>query len=397
LFVLSLPGRAQQSQFFDQVLNDTALSVSVSGSAFHQSAALDNYFVSRFLLGGSIDSARRWQMYDNMQSTNLMGANARLQIQADLFRKKGLVHSASLHYNTDLLLRFHKYSYGLGFMGNAAFLGDTMNAEKNNVLTYAQYGVSYGIRGKRWSISAGLHALSGYLTATVPDLTVYTSSTVDQLDLMVSGNATQMKPTGFGGGVHVNAAWVFSLKQHEDDTLGIDLIAQVEGLGISFIPAGSLNRWETTRSLSWSGFDLQALLNNDTALTAELEAFADSASLTSAARNTWFVHPATVHVGKLARNQYTGVPDAIFGIRMRLTGMYYPYAYLGAHYVFKNRSDVGFVAGFGGFGGLQVGAYTHIQMGNCWRVLLSTDNLPGWVYNEMKSRSVLLGIKYMVR
>jgi hypothetical protein len=350
------------------------------------------------VLGGTLDSAMLQGIYGDMNDAVLAGFAMNYGAEADYGRKKDRIRFLKIYDQRASFLRFDKDIFGLAFLGNTYFKGDSLLLEKNSLLSYRQTGIRMGFRKGRFQFSAGIHGISRFTKASMQNGVFYTSPSAERMDIASDAQAIRGisgKMNGYG--IDVSAGYVLRLRQSENDSIGLDIMFSVEGLGISKMQRSRLNTWQFDRSITWQGADLQGLIAGDTNQLNELQAFADSATLKVTSADSWFFHPAVIHIAKLPNTAYTGVPDAIFGIRMHLTGLYYPYAYLGMQYVFKNETSAGIVAGFGGFGKFQVGAYTQLNIVNRVQVYLATDNLPGWFYGEMKSRSVQVGLRYFYK
>lgn len=390
-----MASKGQQSGSVYSAVNDTIAGVSVNGHIFHHSGTIENTFVNRFLFGGHIDSTLIISQFDRMKDINNFGFEALGQFRADLYKsKKGVMHFMGIENRTVGYLRYHKNLYSLLFAGNMHLAGDSLPLEKTDLLQFSYMSLMYGIQYKNLTVSAGLHGLTSYTAASISNGMVYSSSTFDQVTASANGHLTSATASGMKGyGLNLNASYVARMNYSENDTSAMHILFQVSGLGFSYLPGKNLDQITFDRSINWTGVSISSLINGDTTLFDDLEAFTDSTGLKQKGSNTLFFHPAEFHFGKLPSQYHTGSPDAIFGIRMRMSKMFYPYAYLGMHYVFKNHSYAGLVAGFGGFGGFHVGAYTGLKLGKKYSVFLSTDNLPGWFYGEMRSRGLMFGLR----
>ena len=386
---------AQQSGTWMPTVGDSLPGVYASGHLFHQSGAIENNFVNRFLFGGHIDSTLTMTQFERMKDVNIVGFEQLGQFRADLFKSnKGVQHFMGFENRNAGYVRYHKNLYSLLFAGNMHLAGDSLPIEKTDLLQFSYLSLMYGVQYKNLTVSAGIHGITSYNKAAITNGNMYTSATYDQVSARLDGGYTSATGNGIKGyGINVNASYVARMNYSENDSSDMLIVFQISDLGFSYLPGKHLETISFNRGITWTGVSLPALIGGDTTLFDNVDAFTDTTGLRHQGSNTLFWHPAELHVGKLPSMYHTGSPDAIFGVRMRMSKMYYPYAYLGMHYVFKNHSYAGLVAGFGGFGGFHVGAYSGINLGKKICVYLSTDNLPGWFYGEMRSRGLMFGLR----
>ena len=290
---------------------------------------------------------------------------------------------------------FSRDAYRLAFQGNSRFRGAhaDLSGSRFKSITYQKFGV--GLFSKKNFSSIRLNFVNGqqFTEASVKDGDLFTSFIGDSLHLRYQGNWIQSDTalTGFGKGNGVGASLDLNWNIPLNDDHGV-LNISIEDLGLVFFNKQSIHR-EADSSFSYIGFDLQQVLDSDEQFVFPVLEDTLGYESYTATSEQWL--PSTVNVSLKRRNTRNDFFE--IGMAVRTQEAFIPELY-GGYYYFTNSSTL-LSANFryGGYGNLRIGASLEKWLNNEWFIGIGTDDVPGFILNNMKGRSLYLQFSRMIK
>ena len=247
-------GFAQSDSSLSVVQDSSRFAISVKSSFEGNSNTIPNSMLSRILWGGFMSreflSEIREGLNDNQ---NRFGFEFRNQASIS-WKGKRNEWQAGLKYRELLGLSFPIDLFGLAFLGNHSYEGQSTDLS-NTKFKYIQYsGVSFGIKkaikgGKSGSIYTGISALYGsnYQTLQTKNTSLYTAPDAAYIEASGNMKLQYREPSpGFGLGLDLN--YTFNWKKNS-------LFVSVEDLG--FIHWQKVTSFEGNSTATYNGAEIK--------------------------------------------------------------------------------------------------------------------------------------------
>ncbi|MGB0424524.1 MAG: DUF5723 family protein, partial [Flavobacteriales bacterium] len=229
--------------------------------------------------------------------------------------------------------------------------------------------------------------------AIVNDADLFTSFIGDSLHLNYQGNWIQSDTalTGFGKGNGVGAAIDLNWNIPLNNDHGV-LNISIEDLGLVFWNKQSIHR-DADTSFSYIGFDLQGILDSDDKFVVPV--LEDTLGYDSFKAKTEQWLPSTVNVSLKRRNTANDFFE--IGMAIRTQQAFIPELYGGYSYFTNSSTLLSANFRYGGYGNLRFGASLEKWLNNEWFIGIGTDDVPGFILNNMKGRSLYLQFSRMIK
>lgn len=361
--------------------------------------ALDMQFANEIAFGGHLSKAQISNRVDAISEILYGGGRASGGMEMwsfsdTLFGKTGLglKVQASANYSAELLMG--KDLFRTIFQGNAPFYNDTANFGKTyfNFQAYQKYGV--GLFRKRDMSFVQLSFVNGqnFQELDVREGQLFTSTLGDSLSLQYAGSyyRSDTSRTGYGAanglGLCLDADYNVPLEKGKGF-----ISVSVRDLGWVKWNRGTEYSFDSLST--WRGFDVNQLIDaeGDTTLSVN---FKDSLHYTESTNNFLKMMPLSVHLrlaAMISKSNYANIGISIWPGRALTPRIYAGFG----HFITPHLSVSEFVS-YGGYSKFSAGAELQWMPKGKWFFSLKSNNLPGWVFNDAKSRDVQVAVSYFI-
>ena len=371
----------------DTTYRSASAAVLVNGGGSFRSNALDNLFMRKLVLGGTIGKDIKKNVEGTLRDVNRAGGSGQAGVQAylfDSFGKKanwGWTVGASAH--VDMGLTFPEDLYRIVFEGNAEFAGQEMQFDRLRSEYMLWEKISVGLFDKRTMSEVSLSLVGGsdFYRAEVDRASLYTSQLGDTLVLDYAGDFMLSAPDGsFPAIKGVGAALDARINLPMADEKGFIRI-QVANLGFVNWNSGT-EHYQADSTWTFQGIEVNDLVGEDI-LNVDIPTFEDSLSYTQTAGSALTMLPGTIGLSVVRMQTNTDYLE--FGVQVKTTGMSHPLVYGSYHYLLDKSTSVFGRVSVGGYGRLRVGAGVE-KYWRDWYVSVQTGDLPGLILNDLKGR-----------
>ncbi|MEZ4807857.1 MAG: hypothetical protein R2815_10380 [Flavobacteriales bacterium] len=299
----------------------------------------------------------------------------------------------SIAYQEHMGIRFTDDLYDVTFFGNASFEGTRADLGPS-AYEQVRYGsLGAGIRDARSNSFVRIDLVTGRSISQV-DLKwggLFTGEDGRVLranilgDLFQSDTATSSLGSGNGLGAAVSGRWEIRAKRKTRPTT---FAMEIQDLGFVRWNANAV-RIEKDTLVIFEGFRVADLFDLDAALTGEAQLL-DTFGLRyrTGGRTTLLPFRASGSMTMCL----TGRWNATITIDQRNLPGYVPMVCISSSHRIGQRALLAGSLGYGGFGGLRVGAATRIKVGDRIRVNIGTPHLPGFLMGRMRGAGAMCGI-----
>ncbi|MFM2228654.1 MAG: hypothetical protein RL664_1997, partial [Bacteroidota bacterium] len=269
--------------------------IDFQGNAAAGSTFLTKELVRPFVVGGTVTAEARNSAIDGMTDLGVFGGNA--NARARYYGGRDSLFGSEM---LDLYIQVGKGCFGSGRISKEAFdllsngnvnyqgVRVPLNSIQGEVQGYQTVG--FGIYDKRTFSSIGISMVNGLTYqqfSLFPPSSFYTSPNADTLQLDYSGeyvHSANPRPNGNGIGFNIDGEYNFVRDRGIDkkevwNSLGVRNLGWVNWNGQSEVVS-----FDST--LTWTGIDLNAILNGDSLLNGA-SGFADTLVTTSQNVSFW--------------------------------------------------------------------------------------------------------------
>jgi hypothetical protein len=347
---------------FEDTVNDQNL-IRITAFDYYSSNRLDNEFMDKFLFGGEITAELKDRNSNRMRLMNAIGGEAEHSISSyspdiNLFKQEdwGLKltfsdnHYASANLTQDL--------FNTAFYGNANYIGDTMDFTFSSVQYqhYQKFGVGFYHQHNMSSVTLNYIAGSRTFRGSLSDSYMVSQADMDTVSFYLNGEGFMTDRffpywafQGSGFAVDIDYNFIFQGKSKNRQIINF----KMNNLGMIFWNKNTKNYLVTTDA-TYSGLDVQDLINQDTAMDNSID-WRDTLNLNESSGVQADVLPMELVVQKLADHGIDQKWQAIFGFKAILVPNYFPYLYAGAYYKTSEQLSMSSRVSYGGFAGFRWG------------------------------------------
>jgi len=361
--------------------------------------ALDMKFMNEMAFGGHLSKAQISNRVDAINDVLYGGGKASggLEIWSfsdTLFGKTGLGIKVQTSANYSAEMMMGKDLFSTIFQGNAAFYNDTAHFGKNylNYQAYQKYGV--GLFRKRDMSFVQLSFVNGenYQELDVRESELFTSVLGDSLSLQYAGSyySSDTSRTGYGAanglGLCLDADYNVPLENGKGF-----ISVSVRDLG--WVNWSNGTEYSFDSLSTWRGFDVNQLIdaNSDSTLSVN---FKDSLHYTAKQMNFTKMMPLSVHL-RMAK-MISPTNYANMGISIWPGRALTPRIYAGLGHFIGDHFTISEYISYGGYSKFSAGAELQWMPKGKWFFSVRSNNLPGWVFNDAKSRDVQMAVSYFI-
>jgi hypothetical protein len=378
------------------VMYDSTLAnrqIIMNGSFFQHGSSLKNDFSRKFIFGGEISDELSQRTYESQKKYNRIGGGAKFRIAYksanQIFKSKpnwswmidlaNEVHGTA-DYSGDLL--------GLAFLGNASFLGESVNFS-NSSAQYVQYlSIGGGIHNRKNKNFISLNAIlpQNFFMLSVNKGNVSFTEDGANIDLILQGEILEAAADPYFKGLGAAVNFDFNIPFGNSESFSG--VMKVTGRNLGFYQLHNAKLQEIDNSISYSGFQL-ADFANDSQMTTLKDTLGVRESTTSPMR----LLPGFIQVGKVATADSKHKLQSTFGVRMYTNYFYKPMIYLGVHYQPLTSFSLGSQISYGGYGGFRLGLYANYTAKNIM-IGIGTEDILGALLKSQYGHSGLIRLAW---
>lgn len=346
---------------FEDTVNDRNL-IKFSSYNTYSSNKFNNELMDKFLFGGEIDTELKDKNANRLGRMNTFGGEFEQRVDSyspsiNMFKKEHLGMKLSFSDNHYISSNIPTDLFNVAMYGNADYLGDTLDF----TFAHAQYQhyqkFSVGFFDERNLSSIQLSYVSGSKAAEfgLSSSHLYSSLDSDSVHANLTGSGIttdRFSPYwGFQGGgfaIDIDYNFIFEGKVKNRQIINF----KINNLGVIFWNKLT-NSYVIQSNTSYTGFDVQDLLNDDTSST-QFD-WMDTLGITQSQKRYVDFLPVELVVQKLADNGIDQKWQAIYGFKTIMVPDYFPYIYAGAYFHPIEQFSASSRISYGGYAGLRWG------------------------------------------
>ena len=374
----------------------------VQGSATAGSTFLTKELVKPFVVGGVVSAEARNSAIEGMTGLGIFGGNA--NVRARYYGGRDSLFGSEM---LDLFIQVGKGYFGSGRIsrdafdlisnGNVNFQGVRvpLNSIQGEVQGFQSIG--FGIYDKRTFSSIGISMVNGLTYQQVslfPPSSFYTSANADTLQLDYSGeyvHSAAPRPNGNGIGFSIDGEYNFVRDRGEDkkevwNTLGVRNLGWVNWIGRSEVVS-----FDST--LTWTGVDLNGILNGDSLLNGT-SGFADTLVTTTEQVSFWRPLRGSFYVRSVYR--WNEKVRLTAGLEMYAAPLK-PLATLGFMYMPKGNVIASVNVSNGGYANWKLGMGVQWLIANQFYLGVQTSNVPGYFLKSAHEMQASVQLSYLFK
>ena len=374
----------------------------VQGSATAGSTFLTKELVKPFVVGGVVSAEARNSAIEGMTGLGIFGGNA--NVRARYYGGRDSLFGSEM---LDLFIQVGKGYFGSGRIsrdafdlisnGNVNFQGVRvpLNSIQGEVQGFQSIG--FGIYDKRTFSSIGISMVNGLTYQQVslfPPSSFYTSANADTLQLDYSGeyvHSAAPRPNGNGIGFSIDGEYNFVRDRGEDrkevwNTLGVRNLGWVNWNGRSEVVS-----FDST--LTWTGVDLNGILNGDSLLNGT-SGFADTLVTTTEQVSFWRPLRGSFYVRSVYR--WNEKVRLTAGLEMYAAPLK-PLATLGFMYMPKGNVIASVNVSNGGYANWKLGMGVQWLIANQFYLGVQTSNVLGYFFKSAHEMQASVQLSYLFK
>ena len=357
-------GIAQEPvMIFEDTVNDQNL-LKITSFNTYSSNKFNNELMDKFLFGGEITTELKDLHAARLSDRrNAIGGEFEQEIECyspdiNLFKREQFGMKLSFSDNHYFGADVKPGLFNLAMYGNANYVGDTMDMSFSafQYQHYQKFGVGFYHEYNMSSIQLNFITGSRSVKATLGESYVYTHPNIDSIDVYAGGSMFMtdrffpywaFQGTGFS--VDIDYNFIFQGKVKNRQIINF----KINNLGMIFWNKQT-KKYVLNMNDSYSGFDIQDLLNRDTSQDYSVN-WMDTLGITETNGSQIDVLPLELVVQKLPDQGIAAKWQAIFGFKAIMVPEYFPYLFAGVYYKPIDQFSVSTRASYGGFAGFRWG------------------------------------------
>ncbi|WP_133122150.1 hypothetical protein [Brumimicrobium salinarum] len=379
-------------------LHDTTLykhAVDIKGMAFNHGNSLTNEFSRKFIFGGYIDESLASREYANQTRYNRIGGDLGVQLSyrsGQTISKKHphlgwmLSAASNVHFSGE----YADDQFGLVFLGNASFLGESVSFSSLNGRFEQFLAVGGGLYNKKTKSFVSLNVVlpQQFIQLEIDKGSIGFSDEAEQIDLMMKGEVLQGNNSPYFKGLGAAINFDYNVPFGEPD--GFSGVFSVKGRNIGGYQLNKAQVFKVDVDQSFNGFSVDELVEED-----RFSALKDSINGTESEISSFRLLSGFLQAGKIVSVNSDKKIQSFFGIRMYTNTIFKPLVYAGAHYQPVEKVALGAQGAFGGYGNFRLGFYASYTNENLILSIGSEDIL-GLFLKSQKGHSGLIRLGWKI-
>lgn len=367
--------------------------VIMNGSFLQHGSSLSNEISRKFIFGGEISDELSQKAYERQKDYNRIGGGAKFRLAykaaTPIFKSKPywswmIDVSNNIHGSAD----YSSDIFGLAFLGNKSFLGESVNFS-NSSAQYVQYlSVGGGIHNRKSKNFISLNAVfpQDYFQVKVDKGNISFAEDGSQYDLKLQAEMMEAASAPYFKGL--GAAVNFDFNIPFGTSKGYKGIIKISGRNVGAYHLRNTKKSKINTEQSYGGFQI-----NDFSSETELSSLKDTLGVRESTNSATKVLPGFIQIGKVTSVHSLSKVQSFFGVRMYTNLIYRPMVYAGVHYQPVKSFSLGAQGSFGGYGNFRLGLYANYTAENLM-IGIGTEDLLGALLVNQYGHSGLIRLAW---
>jgi len=402
LLVLLLCTFSLRAQFYLPLIQDTTFSsnhyVIETGTEYHANS-LSNAFTRKFIVGGTISNEQTQNTFDKQALINRFAVQSFNEFRCFLGAKKIGKDSLSWGMKAGIYghanLFFSKDAFGLAFLGNENYLGNTANFSELSFHTSVFQKIGFGIFNKSNKSSLFLNVvnLQQYAKSYVRKGYLTQNEDASEIELKLQGELAFTSNNGLSNGIGFALDFDKRIAVQFMNEQKATFQIQVQNLGLAFINKG-LTRYEIDSTYSYNGFQINQLIQENSIFGSNFSLM-DSLGIEQRLTKSWVVLPAFIQVAKLIDVSSTKKLQTYYGIKLYPTFAAIPAGFFGVYWKINPHYSIASSVSYDAFGKFRNGWYFSYT-GKKVTSVLGSDDFLGFVSKKAFGQSLFLRFSWAI-
>lgn len=400
---------SSQAQYNTRYFQDSTqrLSFSTEAGYVYGSSVMNNEFINKFIYGGKIDRNIKDNAYSKLStSNNRIGGDLTFTINATipfdtLFKKTNLALTVGVSHSEHFDAVFTDDLFLLAFDGNKQFAGEEAILSGTNMNYFAYQKVYFGISAitKKHGVilsegfNVGIIKAQEHIALTIPSGSLFTEKDGKFIDLNINyafnqTDTTNNKLSAFNGyGISTQVYKDFALKN------GDKFHVEINDIGFIRMSKKALE-YTANKTFNYDGIEVNSIfeINDSITNTISQDSLLDNIYTSKKQGSYGIALPTTVNISYT--KTFNQKWKAEIGVFNRLLTNYFPYIYTNTTYYFSPNFLSQLHLSFGGYGKLNIGLSTAVNINNRVQICIGTNNLNAYIVPKSTfANSSFIGIK----
>lgn len=402
LLVLLLCTFSLRAQFYLPLIQDTTFTsnhyVIETGTEYHANS-LSNAFTQKFIVGGTLSNEQTQNTFDKQALINRFAVQSFNEFRCFLGAKKLGKDSLSWGVKAGIYghanLFFSKDAFGLAFLGNENYLGNTANFSELSFHTSVFQKIGFGIFNKSNKSSLFLNVvnLQQYAKSYVRKGYLTQNEDASEIELKLQGELAFTSNNGLSNGIGFALDFDKRIPVQLMNEQKAIIQIQVQNLGLAFVNKG-LTRYEMDSTYEYNGFQINQLIQANSLFGSDFS-FMDSLKIQQRVTKSWVILPAFIQVAKLIDAASTKKVQTYYGIKLYPTFAAIPAGFFGVYCKLNPHYSIASSVSYGAFGKFRNGWY-FTYTGKKVTSVLGSDDFLGFVSKKAFGQSLFLRFSWAI-
>lgn len=402
LLVLLLCTFSLRAQFYLPLIQDTTFTsnhyVIETGTEYHANS-LSNAFTQKFIVGGTLSNEQSQNTFDKQALINRFAVQSFNEFRCFLGAKKLGKDSLSWGVKAGIYghanLFFSKDAFGLAFLGNENYIGNTANFSELSFHTSVFQKIGFGIFNKSNKSSLFLNVvnLQQYAKSYVRKGYLTQNEDASEIELKLQGELAFTSNNGLSNGIGFALDFDKRIPVQLMNEQKAIIQIQVQNLGLAFVNKG-LTRYEMDSTYEYNGFQINQLIQANSLFGSDFSLM-DSLKIQQRVTKSWVILPAFIQVAKLIDAASTKKVQTYYGIKLYPTFAAIPAGFFGVYWKLNPHYSIASSVSYGAFGKFRNGWY-FTYTGKKVTSVLGSDDFLGFVSKKAFGQSLFLRFSWAI-
>jgi hypothetical protein len=369
-----------------------------TGTEYHANS-LSNAFTQKFIVGGTLSNEQTQNTFDKQALINRFAVQSFNEFRCFLGAKKLGKDSLSWGVKAGIYghanLFFSKDAFGLAFLGNENYLGNTANFSELSFHTSVFQKIGFGIFNKSNKSSLFLNVvnLQQYAKSYVRKGYLTQNEDASEIELKLQGELAFTSNNGLSNGIGFALDFDKRIPVQLMNEQKAIIQIQVQNLGLAFVNKG-LTRYEMDSTYEYNGFQINQLIQANSLFGSDFSLM-DSLKIQQRVTKSWVILPAFIQVAKLIDAASTKKVQTYYGIKLYPTFAAIPAGFFGVYWKLNPHYSIASSVSYGAFGKFRNGWY-FTYTGKKVTSVLGSDDFLGFVSKKAFGQSLFLRFSWAI-
>lgn len=402
LLVLLLCTFSLRAQFYLPLIQDTTFTsnhyVIETGTEYHANS-LSNAFTQKFIVGGTLSNEQTQNTFDKQALINRFAVQSFNEFRCFFGAKKLGKDSLSWGVKAGIYghanLFFSKDAFGLAFLGNENYLGNTANFSELSFHTSVFQKIGFGIFNKSNKSSLFLNVvnLQQYAKSYVRKGYLTQNEDASEIELKLQGELAFTSNNGLSNGIGFALDFDKRIPVQLMNEQKAIIQIQVQNLGLAFVNKG-LTRYVMDSTYEYNGFQINQLIQANSLFGSDFSLM-DSLKIQQRVTKSWVILPAFIQVAKLIDAASIKKVQTYYGIKLYPTFAAIPAGFFGVYWKINPHYSIASSVSYGAFGKFRNGWY-FTYTGKKVTSVLGSDDFLGFVSKKAFGQSLFLRFSWAI-